>query len=321
MPNRTSCCCPTGTEVGQLLPGLQLFLRHLAAVVDRLRWAPGLGLPRSAAPGLAQKPRVPAGGPADAVEVLPIAPTEYHIPTQFDDLLASSSFAASSRRMTSSNKGLHSHYTSNRWMHGASPGMPIAAPAPLSFLRPADAARQTRRTGRGPGVCHGYRVSRRLVSTGSRKPAHVAVLDLIAMTRPAQAVRATSRKRSLPAARRHPALPPAWRTSSTCARGKRWCRTRAPDICTKLRVELLMGSPIFVTRCVSARKATAWKKHPRCSHARRRPAAHSRGRPHARRRPSHTCNSSSCEFCMAKKRLVDVVHDAVASMRGAAGTA
>ena len=185
MPNRTSCCCPTGTEVGQLLPGLQLFLRHLAAVVDRLRWAPGLGLPRSAAPGLAQKPRVPAGGPADAVEVLPIAPTEYHIPTQFDDLLASSSFAASSRRMTSSNKGLHSHYTSNRWMHGASPGMPIAAPAPLSFLRPADAARQTRRTGRGPGVCHGYRVSRRLVSTGSRKPAHVAVLDLIAMTRPA----------------------------------------------------------------------------------------------------------------------------------------
>lgn len=86
--------------------------------------------------GLAQKPRVPAGGPADAVEVLPIAPTEYHIPTQFDDLLASSSFAASSRRMTSSNKGLHSHYTSNRWMHGASAGMPIARrPAPPSFLR------------------------------------------------------------------------------------------------------------------------------------------------------------------------------------------
>ena len=129
-----------------------------------------------------------------------------------------------------------------RHAHRAAPCAPLVSQA--------DAARQTRRTGRGPGACRGYRVSRRLVSTGSRKPAHVAVLALIVMMRPAQAVRATSRKRSLPAALRHPALPPAWRMSSTCVRGKRWCRTRAPDICTKLCVEFSNGMPVFVTRCV-----------------------------------------------------------------------
>jgi hypothetical protein len=45
------------------------------------------------------------GGPIGAAEVSHLAPTEYHIPTKFDDVLAESSFAASARRQTSSNKG------------------------------------------------------------------------------------------------------------------------------------------------------------------------------------------------------------------------
>jgi hypothetical protein len=67
--------------------------------------------------GTSQRSSIVCGGPIDAKEVLNVAPTEYHITTQFDDLLASSSFAASSRRVGASNKGLHSHYTTNRWMH------------------------------------------------------------------------------------------------------------------------------------------------------------------------------------------------------------
>jgi len=67
--------------------------------------------------GTSQRSSIVSGGPIDAKEVLNVAPTEYHISTQFDDLLASSSFAASSRRIGASNKGLHSHYTTNKWMH------------------------------------------------------------------------------------------------------------------------------------------------------------------------------------------------------------
>ena len=66
--------------------------------------------------GTSQRSSIVRGGPIDAREVFSVAPAEYHISTQFDDLLARSSFAASSRRIGASNKGLHSHYTTNRWM-------------------------------------------------------------------------------------------------------------------------------------------------------------------------------------------------------------
>ena len=46
-----------------------------------------------------------------------VAPTTYHIPSKFDDIVASSSFSATFRRQTSSNKGLHSHYGTQKWMH------------------------------------------------------------------------------------------------------------------------------------------------------------------------------------------------------------
>ena len=45
------------------------------------------------------------GGPVAANEVNRLAPVEYHLTTQFDDVVSSSSFAASTRRLTSSNKG------------------------------------------------------------------------------------------------------------------------------------------------------------------------------------------------------------------------
>ena len=58
------------------------------------------------------------GGPIDRIEVFEVAPTTYHIPSKFDDIVTSSSFPASFRRLNASNKGLHTHYVTNKWMNG-----------------------------------------------------------------------------------------------------------------------------------------------------------------------------------------------------------
>ena len=68
--------------------------------------------------GTSQRSSIVSGGPVDRIEIFQVAPTTYHMPSKFDDIVASSSFSASFRRLNASNKGLHTHYNTNKWMNG-----------------------------------------------------------------------------------------------------------------------------------------------------------------------------------------------------------
>lgn len=137
--------------------------------------------------GTSQRSSIVSGGPIDAKEVLSVAPTEYHISTQFDDLLASSSFAASSRRIGASNKGLHSHYTTNRWMNdtkkkgtrsqGASGRLPripgVETLGGTSTFAQSLTSGGAAASGTAPGVAHVVYMRERQKVVANARPRHM----------------------------------------------------------------------------------------------------------------------------------------------------